>query len=86
MKWHEIQAAYPDTWLVVEAIQSHKEDDIFVADDIAVVEQCLDGAGAFSTYRRLHQLDPARDWIFAHTSRPHLRVEERPWVGIRAGR
>jgi len=50
-----------------------------------VVEKCPDGAAAFAAYRRLHRVYPAREFIFVHTSRPDLRVEERRWMGVRAG-
>lgn len=84
MKWTEIRAAYPDEWLVVEAIQYHEEGEVFVGDDITVVEKCADGAVAFAAYRRLHLAFPGREFIFVHTSRENLRIEERRWIGIRA--
>ncbi|MTW20429.1 hypothetical protein [Allochromatium palmeri] len=85
MKWTEIQVEYPDKWLVVEAIRFHEEGNVFVADDLAVVELCQDGAAAFAAYRRLHRADPTREFVFAHTSRQDLRIEERHWIGVRAG-
>lgn len=85
MKWAEIRAEHPDAWLVVEAIQFHEEGDVFVGDDLTVVEHCPDGAAAFAAYRRLHRAHPTREFVFVHTSRPELRVEERRWLGIRAG-
>jgi hypothetical protein len=83
MRWQDIQVAYPNAWLVVEAIQSHQEDNLFVPDDLAVVETCCDGADAFAAYRRRHRANPEREWLFVHTSRQHLRVEQRPWLGMR---
>lgn len=85
MKWAEIRTEHPNEWLVVEAIQFHKEGDVFVGDDMTVVEKCPDGAAAFEAYRRLHRAYPAREFIFVHTSRQDMRVEERRWLGIRAG-
>ena len=85
MKWAEVRAEHPNAWLVVEAIQFHEEGDVFVGDDMTVVEKCPDGAAAFAAYRRLHRAYPAREFVFVHTSRPELRVEERRWTGIRTG-
>jgi len=85
MKWAEVQAEHPNDWLVVEAIQFHEDGEVFVADDMAVVEKCPDGAAAFAAYRRLHLAYPAREFVFVHTSRQDLRIEERRWIGIRAG-
>ncbi len=84
MKWTEVRAAYPDEWLVVEAIQFHEEGEVFVGDEITVVEKCPDGAAAFDVYRRLHRQYPERELVFVHTSRETLRIEERRWIGIRA--
>lgn len=84
MKWTEVRAAYPDEWLVVEAIQFHEEGEVFVGDEITVVEKCADGAVAFDVYRRLHRQYPEREFVFVHTSRENLRIEERRWIGIRA--
>ena len=85
MKWAEVRAEHPNAWLVVEAIQFHEEGDVFVGDDMTVVEKCPDGAAAFAAYRRLHRAYPAREFVFVHTSRPELRVEERRWTGIKTG-
>ncbi|NEX19382.1 hypothetical protein G3480_03470 [Thiorhodococcus mannitoliphagus] len=83
MKWAEVRAEHPNAWLVVEAIQFHEEGDVFVGDDMTAVEKCPDGAAAFAAYRRLHQVYPAREFVFVHTSRQELRVEERRWMDIR---
>ncbi len=84
MKWTDVRSAHPDQWLVVEAIRFHEEGDVFVGDEVTVVEQCADGAKAFDVWRRLHRQHPAREFVFVHTSRENLRIEERRWVGIRA--
>ena len=69
MKWAEVRAEHPNQWLVVEALRSHEEGDVFVPDDLSVMERCPDGAAAFATYRRLHRAYPAREFVFVHTSR-----------------
>ena len=79
MKWEEVRAEYPNKWPVVEAIRFHEE-----GDDLMVVEKCPGGAAAFAAYRRLHRVYPAREFLFVHTSRPDLRVEERRWLGVKA--
>ncbi len=81
MEWAEIRSEYPNEWLVVEAIQFHEEGDVFVGDELTVVEKCPDGSAAFETYRRLHRACPAREFIFVHTSRQDMRIEERRWHG-----
>jgi hypothetical protein len=83
MRWPEVREAYPDQWLVIEAIEAHSEENQRILDQIAVVEACPDSVKAMQTYRRLHQQHPAREFYFVHTSRDSLEIEERKWAGIR---
>jgi hypothetical protein len=83
MRWPDVQATYPDQWLVIEALEAHTEGNRRILDHIAVVEVCPDSVTAMQTYRRLHQQHPLREFYFVHTSRASLDIEERRWVGIR---
>jgi len=47
MTWQEVRKAYPNQWLVIEAIEAHTEEDRRLLDQIAVVETSADGASAF---------------------------------------
>jgi len=85
MRWKEVQEAYPDQWLVIEALQAHSEADHRILDKIAVVEVCSDGSAALQSYRRLHQTYPDREYYYVHTSRAELEIQERQWLGIRRG-
>ena len=86
MQWPEIRKAYPDQWLIVEALEAHTTPDRQrVLDRLAVVELCPDGSAAFQCYRRLHQQYPQREFYFLHTSRETLDIRESRWVGIRRG-
>lgn len=85
MRWEEVQDAYPDQWLVIEAVQAHSEGDRRVLDKIAVVEMCADGSTALVSYRKLHQTYPEREYYYVHTSRAELDIHERQWLGIRRG-
>jgi len=83
MRWPEVREAYPDQWLVIEALEAHSEENQRILDQIAVVEVCPDSVTAMQTYRRLHQQHPPREFYFVHTSRDSLEIEERRWAGIR---
>jgi hypothetical protein len=82
MRWPDVREAYPDQWLVLEALEAHTEGDERILDQIAVVEVCPDSVTAMQTYRRLHQQYPVREFYFVHTSRDRLEIEERKWAGI----
>jgi len=83
MVWAEIRKAYPDQWLIIEAIEAHTEDDRRLLDRVAVVESCSDGTAAMQAYERLHREYPAREFYFVHTGREELDIRERRWIGIR---
>ncbi len=84
MKWNEVRQAYPNQWLVVEAIEAHNTiDQIRKPDRLAVVETCTDGNAALQSYRRLHQQHPQREFYFVHTSRELLDIHELQWLGVR---
>jgi hypothetical protein len=84
MQWSEIRQAYPDRWLIVEALEAHTTPDRQRhLDCLAIVETCPDGAIALQRYRSLHQQYPLREFYFIHTSREELDIREREWLGVR---
>ena len=85
MLWSEIRQAYPNQWLIIEALQAHTEDNRRQLDHIAVIETCADGATAMQRYRQLHHQYPMREFYFVHTSRERLDIRERHWIGIWRG-
>ena len=83
MKWHEIRAAYPNQWLLVEAVQAHSDTGKRILDELSVLEICEDSATAMHKYGELHQQAPQRELYVLHTSREKLDISERTWLGIR---
>ena len=84
MLWSEIRTAYPDQWLIIEAIEAHTTTSSRrELDKIAVIETCKDGIAAMERYRHLHSQYPEREFYFVNTSREELDIRERQCVGIR---
>jgi hypothetical protein len=83
MRWDDARSAHPDQWLLIEAISARTEEHRRVVEQMAVVEICPDGGTAFRRYRQLRREDPERELYFVHTRNPVLKIEERPWLGIR---
>lgn len=82
MLWSEIRIAYPDQWLIVEALEAHTTPDRHRhLDRMAVVEKCSDGSLAMKGCRRLYQKFPGREFYFVHTSRGELEIRERHRAG-----
>lgn len=38
MKWNEVRTLYPNQWLKLQILSSHKEDDYLYIDEIEVLE------------------------------------------------
>lgn len=86
MQWSDVRAAYPNQWLVIEALEAHTTlENRRILDKIAIIERCVDGNVAMQNYRQLHQKYPTREFYFVHTSREELEIRERKWLGIRSG-
>jgi len=86
MFWAEIRKAYPEQWLVVEALRAHTTpEQKRQLEQLAVIETCPDGSAAMRKYRDLHQLYPTREFYFVHTHREALDIRVRKWLGVRPG-
>ena len=78
MLWAEICQAYPNQWLIIEALEAHTTPDKQRhLDCLAVIDTCPDGSAALQRYRHLHQQSPLREFYFVHTSRAELDIRER---------
>ncbi|MEK7325732.1 MAG: hypothetical protein AAB217_10805 [Chloroflexota bacterium] len=84
MLWLEIRKAYPNHWLIVEALEARTtSNNRRELSHLAVIESCSDAKAAMQRYRLLHQQYPQREFYFVHTSRAELDIRERHWAGIR---
>ncbi|MBI9044079.1 MAG: hypothetical protein JEZ06_06315 [Anaerolineaceae bacterium] len=83
MIWSEIQAVYPNQWLIIEALETHTIEQLRYLDKLAVIETCKDGLTAMQRYRELSQEYRLREFYFVHTSRKNIEIKERQWHGIR---
>lgn len=84
MNWSEIRAAYPDQWLIIEALEAHTlPDHRRILDQIVVIECCTSSSIALEHYHNLHQQFPKREFYYLHSSRVELDIQDIPWLGIR---
>ncbi len=85
MRWPEIRQAYPEQWLIIEALEAHTtKGQRRILDRLAVLDTCEDGQNAMERYRELHKRYPLREFYFVHTHRENLEIYERQWLGIRS--
>ncbi len=84
MRWSEIRQAYPEQWLIIEALEAHTtKDQRRILDRLGVLDTCKDGQDAMERYREFHRRYPLREFYFVHTHRENLEIYERQWSGVR---
>lgn len=83
MLWEEVKKAYPDKWVVFEAIEAHSENNFRIVDEIAVIDSFDNSMDAFRRHSELHKQKPNRELYFFHTSRKSLDIREKKWAGLR---
>jgi hypothetical protein len=52
MKWLDVRQAYPNRWLIIEALEAHTANERRLLDKIAVIETCADSAEVMAAYER----------------------------------
>lgn len=82
MKWPDVRTAYPNRWLVVEAMEAHSDEGQRILDRIAVIETCTDGTAAMQCYNELHRQYPQREFYCVKTSRETLEILENRSVSM----
>jgi len=83
MLWEEVRQAYPDKWVVFEAMEAHSDNDYRITEDIAVIDSYEDSMNAFRRHHELQKEKPNRELYFFHTSRQKLDIREKKWTGLR---
>lgn len=83
MLWEEVKQAYPNKWVVFEAIEAYSDNNFRIVEDIAVIDSFEDSMEAFRRHAELHRQKPNREFYFFHTSREQLDIREKKWAGLR---
>ena len=84
MTWQDIRNQYPNTWLLLEAIKAHSENDYRILEELSVISRFDDSVSALDAYAQLHEIAPQRELLVLHTSQEKLEIKERFWLGVRA--
>ncbi|ACV64720.1 hypothetical protein Dtox_4040 [Desulfofarcimen acetoxidans DSM 771] len=85
MIWEEVKNAYPNQWVIIEAIEAYTEGDKRIIAQITVVNNFQDDNNkALLQYLQLHRKHRERELYVVHTSRPELDIIEQKWIGVRA--
>ena len=86
MKWQDIRSQYPDSWLLIEAIEAHTtSEQKRIVDRLAVIDQFDDFYVAMDSYKQLHREKPSKEMYVVHTDSKEINIKEQYWTGIRGG-
>ncbi|NQZ11526.1 MAG: hypothetical protein HRT35_30615 [Algicola sp.] len=81
MLWSEVRKSYPNMWVVIEAMKSHKEGNEKTIEEVAVVNSFKESGDAYHNYQQVHQKEPHRNYLFASTKNEELKVQVQHWGG-----
>jgi hypothetical protein len=86
MKWQDIRSQYPDSWLLIEAIEAHTtSEQKRIVDRLAVIDQFDDFYVAMDSYKQLHREQSSKEMYVDHTDSKEINIKEQYWTGIRGG-
>ncbi|MCT2536429.1 hypothetical protein NC661_03780 [Aquibacillus koreensis] len=84
MKWEDVCQAFPDQWVLIEAIQAHtNEENERILDEIAPLKNFSNSPEAMKAYQEIHREDPNRELYVLYTNRKEPKIIEKKWVGVR---
>lgn len=84
MKWEDVRQAFPEQWVLIEAVQAHTDDKSErVLEEITLLKRFSKSPDAMKAYQEIHRDDPKRELYVLHTSRKEPNIIEKKWVGVR---
>ena len=84
MIWQEIREKYPQTWLLIEAVEAHTTDEKRrIIDRLAVIDEFSGFFDAMQLYKKLHRQTPQREMYVVHTVNDEIKIQEQQWTGVR---
>lgn len=84
MKWMEVREKYPDTWVLIEAIEAESVDGERILKQISVLNCYESSEMAMNDYRKEHKQSPNRELYVYHTQNEKITIKERVWMGVRS--
>ncbi len=84
MKWAELCQAFPDQWVLIEAIQAYTNGESErILEEVALLKTFSNSPEAMRVYRNHHRENPSRELYVLHTNRTKPNIIEKKWVGVR---
>lgn len=84
MKWEEVRQAFPEQWVLIEAVQAYtNEESERILEEVTPLKKFSNSPDAMKTYQDLHRGNPTRELYVLHTNREDPHIIEKKWVGVR---
>lgn len=62
MKWEDVCQAFPEQWVLIEAIRAHtNEKRERILDEMAPLKKFSNSPDAMKAYQEIHRDDPTRE-------------------------
>ncbi|QQK80740.1 hypothetical protein HUG20_13115 [Salicibibacter cibi] len=84
MKWEDVRQAFPEQWVLIEAVRAHTDEKSErILDEIVPLKKFTNSPEAMKAYQEIHREDPKRELYVLHTRRKEPNIIEKKWVGAR---
>lgn len=84
MKWEEVRQAFPEQWVLIEAVQAYtNEESERILEEVTPLKKFSNSSDAMKAYQDLHRGNPTRELYVLHTNREDPHIIEKKWVGVR---
>lgn len=84
MKWEDVCQAFPEKWVLIEAIQAYtSEASERILEEVTPLDKFSNSSEAMRAYQEIHRENPIRELYVLHTSRKTPSIIERKWVGVK---
>lgn len=83
MTWQEARLHYPHSWVLIEAIRAHSENNKRIVEQLSVINTFPDAYVAMNAYEIIKCEIPQREYYVLHTDGDVIDITERKWLGIR---
>ena len=84
MKWEDVRQAFPNQWVLIEAVQAYtNEKSERILEEVTPLKFFSNSPDAMKSYQELHLKDPQRELYVLHTNRKEPNIIEKKWVGVR---
>lgn len=78
MQWREVRKLYPNQYVKLQIISSHKDGNMMCVDEVALIKAIQDPKEA--TQELLHSKNGE---LVSHTANEELKIEMRTSLGLR---